>query len=274
MNDPKPLSPLASGALAPRRASGTGAKPSIAALSGPPLSPSAISRRPSLHDPLPRSRLGSITEGRPMRSALLELDSASAKIGQSASDALSDSALDEDDSDEEPHKSDDDDGTVGTVVTSPEPSQSPLSATPVNGSKALPKDQNPSTTGTTAESAETVTLLPSQPAPLSVSSSFVHPSDLAAQLASHPKLAALRAPAGLSMTPLASGSGAPSPARSAPQSPGVASAVTKSSNYFPPVSAPILANPKCSGYFVEPVGTLLSPSHAVMRGLVSLTCYI
>ena len=95
MNDPKPLSPLASGAPAPRRASsGAGVKPSV-----PPMAPSGVgvARRPSQHDPLPRSRLGSITEGRPVRAALLALDSTSAQIGQRASDALSDSAIDDDD---------------------------------------------------------------------------------------------------------------------------------------------------------------------------------
>ncbi|RPD75409.1 hypothetical protein L226DRAFT_612467 [Lentinus tigrinus ALCF2SS1-7] len=245
MNEAKPLSPLTAGAVAPRRASGSGMKPSITAIGGPPLSPSAISRRPSVHDPLPRSRLGSITEGRPLQSALLELDSASAKIGQSASNSLSESALDEDDSDEEPPKSDDG-GTAGTVATSPELIPSPPTSSVANAVGGSSKE-------VAAESADKVTPLPSQRPPLSVSSSFVHPSDLAAQLASHPKLAALRAPAALSMTPLASGSGTPLPARSAPQSPGLASTAAKSSSYFPPVSAPILANPKCSGYFVEPM---------------------
>ncbi|KAI0720791.1 hypothetical protein C8T65DRAFT_567048 [Cerioporus squamosus] len=235
MNEAKPLSPLASGAVAPRRASGTGVKPAMSAIGGPPMSPSGISRRPSMHDSLPRSRLGSITEGRPLQSALLELDSASAKIGQSASDSLSESAIDEDDSDEEPPKSDDEGNAVG----------------PANGTAQSTKEL--STAEVVAESADKVPPLPSQRPPLSVSSSFVHPNDLAAQLAAHPKLAALRAPAALSMTPLASGSGAPSPARSNPQSPGVASTMAKSSSYFAPVSAPILANPKCSGYFVEPL---------------------
>jgi dual specificity phosphatase 12 len=66
---------------------------------------------------------------------------------------------------------------------------------------------------------------PSQAPP---STQYATPSDLAAELHSHPKLAALRMPPSLSMTGI-----------SGPRS---------------VVSPPILMNPKCSGYFVEPVG--------------------
>jgi dual specificity phosphatase 12 len=59
-----------------------------------------------------------------------------------------------------------------------------------------------------------------------------HGADLAAQLHANPKLAALRSPGGLAMTPL----------HTAPR------VIDKSS-----ISPPILMNPKCSGYFVEPV---------------------
>ncbi|OJA14969.1 hypothetical protein AZE42_03225 [Rhizopogon vesiculosus] len=69
--------------------------------------------------------------------------------------------------------------------------------------------------------------LPSQPP----STQYASPLDLAAELNSHPKLAALRAPPSLSMTGI-----------SGPRS---------------VVSPPILMNPKCSGYFVEPVGVYL-----------------
>lgn len=69
--------------------------------------------------------------------------------------------------------------------------------------------------------------LPSQ-AP---STQYASPLDLAAELHSHPKLAALRAPPSLSMTGI-----------SGPRS---------------AVSPPILMNAKCSGYFVEPVGVYL-----------------
>ncbi|KAI0656971.1 hypothetical protein C8Q70DRAFT_306841 [Cubamyces menziesii] len=197
MNDTKPLSPLASGTPSARRASSSGSKP---ALQGPPLSPSgSTTRRPSMHDMLPRSRLGSINENRPLKSSLHALDSLSAQIGQEASDSLSESAIEEDSSGDEPPKSEEEGDSEAEVTT---------------------------------EKAYKVTPLPSQRPPLSVTSSYVHPSDLAAQLSSHPKLAALRAPAGLAMTP----------ATSAPQSPGI--------NIKSP---PILVNPKCSGYFVEPM---------------------
>jgi dual specificity phosphatase 12 len=56
------------------------------------------------------------------------------------------------------------------------------------------------------------------------------PAELAAQLHANPKLAALRSP--MAMTPLQPSS-------------------TKTAT---PISPPILINPKCSGYFVEPVG--------------------
>ena len=63
-----------------------------------------------------------------------------------------------------------------------------------------------------------------------------HGADLAAQLQTNPKLAALRSPGGFSMTPM-------TPLQAAPKT------IDKSS-----ISPPILMNPKCSGYFVEPVG--------------------
>ncbi|KAI0716371.1 hypothetical protein C8Q76DRAFT_647342 [Earliella scabrosa] len=257
MNEPKPLSPLASGAPAPRRASSSGVKPMTPLPAGPPLSPlSGVSRRPSLHES--RSRLGSISEGRPLGAALLELDSTSARIGFSASDALADSAIDEDSTDEETSKSDSD-GESQEATSKAAAAVKSLSLSTengvggVNGGTANGGEKGPSAGAVAAESADKVPPLPSQRPSLSVSSSFVHPSDLAAQLSSHPKLAALRAPAGLSMTPMtaAAPAGGPSPARSAPQSPAITQ--TKSSTYFAPVSPPILMNPKCSGYFVEPM---------------------
>lgn len=261
MNDPKPLSPLASGAPAPRRASlSSGAKPVV----GPPLSPlSGMSRRPSMHDS--RARLGSITENRPLTQALLELDLTSAQIGRSASDALSDSAIDEDSTDEETTKSD----TEGEAKENDNP---PALAAAGGASAGTSTDASTTAEGSppvlggekdsgvparaAAENTDVVPPLPSQRPPLTVSSSFASPSDLAAQLSSHPKLTALRAPSGLALTPM-SAPGAPSPTRSVPQTPGIAA--VKSSNYFAPISPPILANPKCSGYFVEPVRVVLPP---------------
>ncbi|KAI0760066.1 hypothetical protein C8Q74DRAFT_1319312 [Fomes fomentarius] len=254
MNDPKPLSPLASGAPARRASSSSGAKPVV----GPPLSPSSgMSRRPSIHDS--RARLGSITENRPLTQALLELDLTSAQIGRSASDALSDSAIDEDSTDEETTKSD-------TEREVEENGKRPALAAAGGASSGASTDAStvaggiPPVSGgekdsgiparAAAASTDVVAPLSSQRPPLTVSSSFASPSDLAAQLSSHPKLAALRAPSGLAMTPM-SAPGAPSPTRSLPQTPGIAA--VKSSNYFTPISPPILANPKCSGYFVEPM---------------------
>ncbi|KAI1784869.1 hypothetical protein LXA43DRAFT_1066409 [Ganoderma leucocontextum] len=236
MNDPMPLSPLASGAPAPRRASSSSVvKPLV---QGPPPSASSgTSRRPSLHDSHPRSRLGSINEiveNRSMRAALLQLDSAAVQVGRSASHLLSESAVDED-SDPEPPKSGSESESDAKNPKQPPSAEeiAGMSGTLSRISASAPNVDKP------------VAPLPSQrPTP---SSSFAHPADLAAQLASHPKLAALRLPGGLSMTPLASAGGV-SPGRSAPQGPGLAS--VKEPNYLAP---PILANPKCSGYFVEPM---------------------
>ncbi|KAK0461181.1 uncharacterized protein EV420DRAFT_1619645 [Desarmillaria tabescens] len=60
---------------------------------------------------------------------------------------------------------------------------------------------------------------------------FSSPGDLAAQLYANPKLAALRTPIAMGMTPI--------------------QANTARSNTT--ISPPILMNPKCSGYFVEPM---------------------
>ncbi|KAM5536132.1 hypothetical protein V8D89_010231 [Ganoderma adspersum] len=241
MNDPKPLSPLASGAPAPRRASSSGVKPLI---QGPPPSASSgTSRRPSVHDSHSRSRLGSINEviqNRPVRAALLELNSAAAQVGHSASDLLSESAVDEDSESES-------ESTTNTSKQLPS-AQGAVEPTGLPGgiSRSSSNVDKPTTLSPAfPEIVDKITSLSSQRAP--PPSSFAHPSDLAAQLASNPKLAALRLPGGLSMTPLAPAGGV-SPARSAPQSPGLAS--VKSTNYIAP---PILANPKCSGYFVEPM---------------------
>lgn len=64
-----------------------------------------------------------------------------------------------------------------------------------------------------------------------------HPSDLAAQLYANPKIAALRS--GLSLVPH------PSPSLGTSPDP------------RPAFSPPIIVNPKCSGYFVEPVSFTL-----------------
>ncbi|TBU39843.1 hypothetical protein BD309DRAFT_928271 [Dichomitus squalens] len=254
MNDPKPLSPLASGATAPRRASSSGGvKPLV---QGPPAAPSSgLSRSNSLHESHPRSRLGSISElaeNRPVQATLLQLDSASASVGRSASDLLSESAFDEDSSDEEPPQSESEPVSDDKPIpsTSPEAKAGPTKTSGAESATAGKADTEFPPTEAAAESADKVTPLPSQRPPISLSNSFAHPTDLAAQLAAHPKLAALRPPAGLSMTPLAPAGGS-SPTRSAPQSPGLAS--VKSPNYFASISPPILANPKCSGYFVEPM---------------------
>ncbi len=82
----------------------------------------------------------------------------------------------------------------------------------------------------------------SRPPPLALStaaagvSTLQHGADLAAQLHANPKLASLRPPGGLTMTPLQT----------------TTRVIDKAS-----ISPPILMNPKCSGYFVEPVGRVV-----------------
>ena len=67
---------------------------------------------------------------------------------------------------------------------------------------------------------------------------LISPADLAAQLFAHPKLAALRSPSfGSSSIPVSSSLAATRPK--------------------PLVSEPIIVNPKCSGYFVEPVSRFI-----------------
>ncbi|KAG6867672.1 hypothetical protein C0993_012551 [Termitomyces sp. T159_Od127] len=65
-----------------------------------------------------------------------------------------------------------------------------------------------------------------------LATTFISPSELAAELMTNPKLAALRAAHPGSQNTNMTHAGAKAP---------------------PPQSAPILVNPKCSGYFVEPV---------------------
>ncbi|KAJ4490110.1 hypothetical protein J3R30DRAFT_3653549 [Lentinula aciculospora] len=73
-----------------------------------------------------------------------------------------------------------------------------------------------------------------------VSSSLVSPTDIAAQLYTNPKLAALR--------------GNVSPTLPGITPPGMDNASVGAGGAKPlPVSPPILMNPKCSGYFVEPM---------------------
>jgi dual specificity phosphatase 12 len=114
-------------------------------------------------------------------------------------------------------------GSIATADTVPSPN------TTSGNSEAIL--ENPNSAPTTGKG---------RPPPASSASSagggtLQHGADLA-QLQSNPKLAALRAPGGFSMTPM-------TPLQAAPKT------IDKSS-----ISPPILMNPKCSGYFVEPVG--------------------
>ncbi|KAL6304400.1 hypothetical protein BKA93DRAFT_733115 [Sparassis latifolia] len=218
MHDGKPfnvLSPLSP--ISPpgsRRPSMLGNRPG-SSLS--PMSPPA-SRRPSTHEPAIRSRLNSNADNRPLKSSLLALDGA-AQFGHDLSDALqlSESALEGDD--------DSVDEEFDPAPAKPERK----SAAVVNLPLITPSASSSSESGNLPSVAR-------RPSASSRSSSFAHPSDLAAQLYANPKLAALRRPSlsALNMSPI-SPAGPSNGAKAVPFSP------------------PILANPKCSGYFVEPM---------------------
>jgi dual specificity phosphatase 12 len=204
-----------------------------------------ISRRPSTTQP--RSRLNSasngITEGRPAILAALG--------GRGLLESLSMSALEteEDDADESdadiPHGS----SSSGTAAAHGPPSRRPSGSDlrPFRPSKlsmegigrdlshALEESMAGDATASPEEltprapfpSTDITKRTASPPPPPSGGTPYVSGADLAAQLSSNPKLAALRAAASLSMTGLNGSRAALSP--------------------------PILMNPKCSGYFVEPV---------------------
>ncbi len=114
-------------------------------------------------------------------------------------------------------------GSISTADTVPSPN--PTSGT----SEAIL--ENPNSAPTTGKSRSP----PASSVTSAGGGTLQHGADLAAQLHSNPKLAALRPPGGLAMTPM-------TPLQAAPK------VIDKSS-----ISPPILMNPKCSGYFVEPV---------------------
>lgn len=205
-----------------------------------------ISRRPSMNQP--RSRLNStsngIADGRPPILAALG--------GRGLLESLSMSALETEDDGSDADKpapttiSNGSSGPIGTAAalgsSSRRPSgtdvrlfrPSPLSMEGIGRdlSHALGESMSGDVTaspqeltqGTPSPSIDTTKRSASPPPPGGASGSS---TDLAAQLSSNPKLAAFRAATSLSMTGL-NGSKAS-------------------------LSPPILMNPKCSGYFVEPV---------------------
>ncbi|PCH39447.1 hypothetical protein WOLCODRAFT_85674 [Wolfiporia cocos MD-104 SS10] len=183
-----------------------------------PISPGP-SRRPSMHEPATRSRLSSSSamDTRPLRSSLLAMEGA-AQLGKAISDGLSESAV-EGDEDEE-----DEEAEVGKQKEREEEEAEP-------GKRELASP--PPLPSAATEPLPAIPPLVARRLSQSASGTLAHPSDIAAQLYANPKLAALRSSQqSLSMTP-------------APPSPGGARNV--------PFSPPILANNKCSGYFVEPM---------------------
>lgn len=186
-----------------------------------PLSMSALeddeTKIPSQEsDPPPSSISQSQTRrtssfGTDLRSRLL----AGLSLGPSS---LSMSALD----------SDDEESADSTPVTT---------ATPRTGG-SHPSETTPSSLAgeTIVGDPDTVRPPPASSTAAPAVSPLQHGSEIAAQLHANPKLAALRPPGGLSMTPLQT----------------TTRVIDKAS-----ISPPILMNPKCSGYFVEPVGRVV-----------------
>jgi dual specificity phosphatase 12 len=195
----------------------------------PSLSP-AMSRRPSANDRSTSSRRPSMSLG---ARALME----SLSMTSLSMSALSMSALDtEDDHESNEPKN----GPAGELpplrvdVKSSRSSSMSMEGLGKDLSDALDAsvstDESPSTG--TATQSETVRVLSPVHESQDASKAVGPPQsslDLAAELHSHPKLAALRMPPSLSMTGIRSS-----------------------------LSPPILMNPKCSGYFVEPVSLSLS----------------
>ena len=89
-------------------------------------------------------------------------------------------------------------------------------------------------------------VIPPNRRPQSNTPGLSHPSDLSAQLSSNAKLAALRG--GLSIVPQPSPSLSPNHLRV-------------------PTDPPLLINPKCSGYFVEPV-RLIAPGSLILLTVI------
>jgi dual specificity phosphatase 12 len=137
-------------------------------------------------------------------------------LGRRLSDSLSMSALDTDDDDDHHIDLAQVQGRYGVSTSDNRPARpSPLheksDPIPENAKESVEASRSP---------APVVVSIPARAPTLSV-----NPSDLAAQLHSHPKLAGLRSPRLMSQMQA----------------------------IMNPISPPILVNPKCSGYFVEPV---------------------
>jgi len=126
--------------------------------------------------------------------------------------------------------SDDDESTDSTPAT--------ISTHRTDGTHTTDTTPSSLTTETVIGNPDSVPIVnkgrppPTSPTAAPGVSTLQHGAELSSQLHSNPKLAALRSPGGLSMTPLQT----------------TTRVIDKAS-----ISPPILMNPKCSGYFVEPM---------------------
>jgi dual specificity phosphatase 12 len=217
---PKPLTPLeGSSGL-----SGLAASMSMSALDDEEgKSPSQENELPASQAAQPQRRRSN-SFGSDLRSRLL------AGLASIPSN-LSMSALD----------SDDEESVVSSTAPPVTASTPRTSGAPTENTISSPSLTS-GTSGTISEKREQAPTTGKNRPPLAVSTgstsagTLQHGADLAAQLHANPKLAVLRAPGGLAMTPLNTAN--------------TASRVIDKSHMSPP----ILMNPKCSGYFVEPVG--------------------
>lgn len=136
----------------------------------------------------------------------------------------------------------DDEEAVGTTTVPSVTASTPRTGGTSTADTVSSSTLTSGTSGTIAENRDSVPTSGKSHPQLALSTTSAgagtlqHGADLAAQLHANPKLAALRSPGGLAMTPLNTAT----------------RVIDKSS-----ISPPILMNPKCSGYFVEPVGRIV-----------------
>lgn len=182
------------------------------------------------------SHVASVTtgavSGNAPASTQLPVETEAAALGRDLSDSLARLEVADAGDGEDANGSEDPGGSKGVAPDTPAARGAPSSTeTPPSIGAARTQPER-------GESSRTSTTVPAKPP---VASPFAHPSNLSAQLLANPSLAALRS------TTASAATGA---ARARP----------------PPVAVPpMLLDAKCSGYFLEPVGSFLIDAFHLTR---------